>query len=330
MNLAQRIAKLLPFVAQLMMKKKWEVVVAESCSGGALSAALTSIPGSSTWFDHGIVTYSNTAKIKFLDVSPQLLDEYGAVSKSCALAMVQGLQTRVQDFCLAITGFAGPDGDEIGKVYLAWLVPNHTSDVKVFYFQGTREQIIKQVVYQALRQMIISSIYPLDTSFHCFFALEIEDVNTQKACLDVGLQIGFNIDELEPMNNLHMTLSYLGQQGLNELKTLKKIGDSVHDISIFDLQWSACEPWERANCLVLTVSTMPKMLVSLMNQLPKGSEKHPFTPHVTIAKRHHRKITSAVAVDISYRVKTFSLMLSFQGVFYISYLTWTLKKEGEE
>jgi nicotinamide-nucleotide amidase len=87
------------------------VVVAESCTGGLVSAALTEIPGSSAVFDAGFVTYSNDQKKSILGVSQDVLDTFGAVSIATAWAMAQGaLERSGADIAVSITGIAGPDG----------------------------------------------------------------------------------------------------------------------------------------------------------------------------------------------------------------------------
>jgi len=87
------------------------VALAESCTGGLVSAALTEIPGSSDVFEAGLVTYSNEAKLDLLGVSLDVLETFGAVSVAVAWAMAQGaLQKTGADVAVAITGIAGPDG----------------------------------------------------------------------------------------------------------------------------------------------------------------------------------------------------------------------------
>ena len=87
------------------------IAVAESCTGGLVSAALTEIPGSSAVFEAGFVTYSNTLKTKLLGVSTDVLETFGAVSIATAWAMAQGALTRSDaDVAVSITGIAGPDG----------------------------------------------------------------------------------------------------------------------------------------------------------------------------------------------------------------------------
>ena len=87
------------------------VAVAESCTGGLVSAAITEIPGSSEVFEAGFVTYSNQSKIADLKVSPEVLDTFGAVSVATAWAMAQGALNESQaDVAVAVTGIAGPEG----------------------------------------------------------------------------------------------------------------------------------------------------------------------------------------------------------------------------
>ena len=92
------------------------IAVAESCTGGLVSAALTEIPGSSDVFEAGYVTYSNAAKLDALKVNEDVVDTFGAVSVATAWAMAQGaLQASGADVAVAITGIAGPDGGSPSK-----------------------------------------------------------------------------------------------------------------------------------------------------------------------------------------------------------------------
>ena len=92
------------------------IAAAESCTGGLVSAAITSIAGSSAMFDRGFVTYSNEAKAELLGVSPDLIKNYGAVSAEVATAMAEGALTHSKaTLSVAITGIAGPGGGNIQK-----------------------------------------------------------------------------------------------------------------------------------------------------------------------------------------------------------------------
>jgi len=87
------------------------VVMAESCTGGLVTSALTEIPGSSAVLDRGYVTYSNEAKVEILGVSSEIIETFGAVSIACAWAMAQGaLERSKADVAVAISGIAGPGG----------------------------------------------------------------------------------------------------------------------------------------------------------------------------------------------------------------------------
>jgi nicotinamide-nucleotide amidase len=101
-----------------------KIVVAESCTGGLVAAALTEIPGSSAVFDRGFVTYSDEAKKETLGVAGDVIDAFGAVSIACVYAMAQGaLERSDADVAVAISGIAGPDGGSpqkpIGTVVFA-------------------------------------------------------------------------------------------------------------------------------------------------------------------------------------------------------------------
>lgn len=92
------------------------VAMAESCTGGLVSAALTEVPGSSAMFEVGYVTYANSAKLAALGVSEDVLDTFGAVSVATAWAMARGALMRSgADVAVAITGIAGPDGGSASK-----------------------------------------------------------------------------------------------------------------------------------------------------------------------------------------------------------------------
>ena len=99
---------------------------AESCTGGMFAAAVTDIPGISSVFQRGLVTYSNEAKIEELGVSSETLEKFGAVSRETAVEMVEGLK-RVSgsDICISVTGIAGPGGGTpekpVGLVYIGFI-----------------------------------------------------------------------------------------------------------------------------------------------------------------------------------------------------------------
>ncbi len=111
-------------IVQKLIKKKLKVSFVESCTGGMLSSAITSISGSSKVFHLGLITYSNKAKIDILKVPKGIISQYGAVSKECCLSMVKNLsKISKANISVSITGIAGPKGGTklkpIGLVYIA-------------------------------------------------------------------------------------------------------------------------------------------------------------------------------------------------------------------
>ena len=110
-------------IISLLIRKKLKLAIAESCTGGLLSSAITSVSGSSKVFTMGIVTYSNQAKNNILKVPNKILKKYGSVSVQCCLSMVNNLsQISKSRLCISITGIAGPKGGSkqkpVGLVYI--------------------------------------------------------------------------------------------------------------------------------------------------------------------------------------------------------------------
>ena len=101
-------------LSELLVANGLTISVAESCTGGSLSRVLTSIPGASSYFDCGYITYSNQSKVEMLGVDIQTIKTYGAVSEEVALEMVIGVTTKSHsDVAVSITGVAGPTGGHV-------------------------------------------------------------------------------------------------------------------------------------------------------------------------------------------------------------------------
>ena len=129
---------------------------AESCTGGWVAKVITDIPGSSQWFERGLVVYSNAAKMELLGVSAQTLETYGAVSREVAVEMARGAVARAPaEVGLAVTGVAGPDGGTpakpVGLVWLGWCRAGTEPVTFEGHFHGGREAIRRQAVMTALR-----------------------------------------------------------------------------------------------------------------------------------------------------------------------------------
>ena len=142
-------------VGHILKVRRKTIATAESCTGGGIAQAITEVPGSSTWFDRGFVTYSNAAKVQMLGVNPHTLEHYGAVSAETAAEMAAGALARSDaDVAVAVTGIAGPDGETpdkpIGTVFIAWVHKNGEAKTVKKKFAGNRRQIREQTVKSAL------------------------------------------------------------------------------------------------------------------------------------------------------------------------------------
>ena len=141
----------------LMREKNLTLGVAESCTGGMLSARLISVPGVSDVYKAGLVTYSNEAKHALIHVNENTLKQFGAVSEETAREMVSGtLQAAGADYAVAITGIAGPDGGTVEKpVGLVYIACGSKNDVivKKCQFNGNREKIRQSATASALTML---------------------------------------------------------------------------------------------------------------------------------------------------------------------------------
>lgn len=145
-------------VGEFLKNHKLTISCAESCTGGGLGYALTSVSGSSRWFAGSLVTYSNALKAELLGVSKDALINVGAVSETVVEAMVNGLYERTYcDFGMAVSGIAGPDGGSkdkpVGMVCMAWRVPNRAVRVETCHFSGDRRQIREQSILHLLKEV---------------------------------------------------------------------------------------------------------------------------------------------------------------------------------
>lgn len=141
------------------LKKNGDMLtLAESCTGGLASATITEIPGCSTWFERGFVTYSNTAKIEMLGVLPETLEKFGAVSEETAREMVLGaLKHSHANIAISITGIAGPDGGTlekpVGTVCFAWAFADKVVSATQIA-SGNRQQIRHQSTVTAFERLL--------------------------------------------------------------------------------------------------------------------------------------------------------------------------------
>lgn len=331
MLLSLRVDKLIEKIAHLFKDNDWMLCAAESCSGGLLAAKITAFPGASEWFETSVVSYSEYAKMQLLGVEESTLKTYGAVSEACALEMVGGIKLKDNNFAVAITGFAGPKGDEtktsVGTVFIAWLAPEDQAYCMGFRFMGDRHQVVLQAIFYALRGCVLKSLRQESyQSLHFFFAVMLEEDRLKKSLYQHALQAGFCIEQLEPDCNLHLTIAFLGKMDGQGLALIKKKASELAKINLeFTLEFSSLNYWKKSDAFVYLFQETPLSLknLSLLNS------QEMFIPHVTISKRSgaSQKSIQISAFSATLEVKSFSLMASVNGLFYIEQYTWFLNKE---
>ena len=144
-------------VVAALQKAKQTLATAESCTGGLIAASITAVPGSSTCFGYGVVSYSNQAKMDVLRVQAQTLARFGAVSEQTAYEMAQGLRAlSAADIAVSVTGIAGPGGGSpekpVGLVYIATATAGGVC-ARRFLFQGDRQDIRCQTAWHAFEMV---------------------------------------------------------------------------------------------------------------------------------------------------------------------------------
>ena len=144
-------------LSELLISKNKTLAVAESCTGGSLSSLMTSIPGASSYFNCGFITYSNESKINMLNVDSQTIELFGAVSEKVAYEMAIGAgQNSQSDLAISVTGIAGPSGGTpekpVGMVCFGFYVNGNVSTTTQF-FSGARSEIVSESIAFALTKL---------------------------------------------------------------------------------------------------------------------------------------------------------------------------------
>ena len=134
------------------------LVTAESLTGGGIGAALTAVPGSSEVYKGGVICYTNWVKENILGVPAEILERYGAVSQWTAGYLVSGVRRLLKaDVAVAVTGLAGPGGDEfghsVGTVFIGYEEAARPV-VNVYHFSGDREEVRRQTIEAALKLIL--------------------------------------------------------------------------------------------------------------------------------------------------------------------------------
>jgi len=146
-------------LCKLLMDNGLTIATAESCTGGMLGAALTSVAGISDCYGYGVVTYSNEAKEKLLGVNHNTLLEHGAVSPETALEMACGaLDISEADIAVSVTGIAGPGGGTqekpVGLVYVGIARKDGQNNIHKLMLKGNRQEVRSQVIDNVIRLVI--------------------------------------------------------------------------------------------------------------------------------------------------------------------------------
>ena len=301
--------------------------VAESCTGGSLSATLTSIPGSSDWFDRGFITYSNTAKNQMLNVPLKTIKTFGAVSEQTAKAMAEGVISEGHvDTSVAITGIAGPGGGSkdkpVGTVWIAWAGAHQTTYSHCFHFQGNRPAIRHQAVEAALEGLIgrcETAPQSLKQKSDRYFFAIFPDTS---AALETYQQSKELLKGLECSNTsqekLHMTLAYLGSVGPGFLQDAMQVATSLEQ-SAFEIELAKATGWKKQNIYVLEPHDSPDKLKELVERLNMNligvgfkPKRMMFKPHVTIARHCSKQNKLHLKKSIHWSVNAFHLVRSSQ------------------
>ena len=146
-------------IVKILTKKKLTISFAESCTGGMLSSAITSVGGSSKVFNLGLVTYSNESKIKVLKVSKKIIRKYGSVSEQVCLAMLKNLsKISKTNISVSITGIAGPSGGTkikpVGLVYVG-IKKGNRSEIKKYLFKNKGRAYIQKIAVDKSLRLIL-------------------------------------------------------------------------------------------------------------------------------------------------------------------------------
>ena len=137
-------------IGEILKAQNKTLSTAESCTGGKISSIITSVASSSDYFKGGIIAYSNEVKINQLGVSSTDIEKGSAVSEKVAGQMAKGAKKQLQtDFAVATTGYAGPKGEKVGQVFIAFASTEKNIVVECF-FEGERKEIVNKASIKAL------------------------------------------------------------------------------------------------------------------------------------------------------------------------------------
>ncbi|MDF1828240.1 MAG: RNA 2',3'-cyclic phosphodiesterase [Legionellaceae bacterium] len=300
------------------------LAVAESCTGGSLGARLTSIPGSSAWFDRGFITYSNEAKHEMLGVPEHILHRDGAVSERAARAMAEGsIRHSAGHISVAITGIAGPGGGSqekpVGTVWIACAGARQKTTTICYHFEGDREAVRQAAELHALKMLLNraqAALPPISNHQEptYFFALMPDPATALALHHQAHVVTQHGACQPTPRENLHITLAYLGKLHAAELRNLENIA-SPCPVTPFELGIEEAKHWpEQAISYLAPTSpqTHLEQLHSFLNQhmTQQGfkPERRQFVPHITIARHNNQAFKAHKIHTVSWFVYDFCLV----------------------
>ena len=144
-------------ISNLLSENNFTLSVAESCTAGGISSRICSVSGSSNYFMGGIISYSDKSKIRELNVKRVDIEKYSAVSKEVSRQMAVGVREKFNsDFALSTTGYLGPSGKDVGRIFISVSTSEKTI-VKECFFNGNRDEICNQTIDESL-QILLSEI----------------------------------------------------------------------------------------------------------------------------------------------------------------------------
>ena len=151
--------KLTQKIIKLLKKKRLKISTAESCTGGMLSSAITSVSGSSKVFTFGLVTYSNQSKNRLLKIPKQIIKKHGAVSIQCCFSMVNNLKKiSKSNIAISVTGIAGPGGGTkqkpVGLVYIGIKKGNYLKIYKNKFKSKKRNKIQLLTIKEVIKNLL--------------------------------------------------------------------------------------------------------------------------------------------------------------------------------
>lgn len=314
------ITLLVTTLSEQLLQHSLMISTAESCTGGGLSECLTSLTGSSSWFDRGFITYSNHAKTELLDVSKTILEEDGAVSEACVKAMAEGAIRHSQaHISVAISGVAGPSGGStdkpVGTVWLAFAGARQPTKAVRFNFSGDREAVRQQAIVEALKGLIArAKAYSEPTSTPKYFIALWPDAKTrailnQKACQFTE----HHACRQSEAQNLHLTMHYL--HGLTPSEAELVLPDEL-PIAPFELSIHKASYWSHNQVAHFSVEkTKPLMdlhvaLAKHLTKLGLKPETRTFLPHITFAKHFPKAFEPTEVGQIHWFVHELCLVAS--------------------